>query len=146
MARSRDVTVDVLTRCDAKKVKIFSKLSRLTCCVLALTSIPRMSLPAVTHKRVSQLTISFRVQQTRQKLFCFCFPSVCLESRWTSTTCNKTATVCTDGSKADDKALTDNFNQLGDKDTVLQVVSHVFNQRQFRPLPQLRIYPGRIRL
>lgn len=42
--------------------------------------------------------------------------------------------------------LTDDFDELGDEHAVLQVVSHVVDQRQFRPLPQLRIHPRRVRL
>jgi hypothetical protein len=45
-AKSREVMVDVRTRCVARKVKIFSKLSLLAWMDLASMSIPRISLLA----------------------------------------------------------------------------------------------------
>ena len=105
-----------------------------------------MSLPAVTQKNGKQLEVEFT---KLSKSFLF----LNLQSRWTVTKKQQLPTKLSateskrkEGSDEEDKALTDDFNQLGDKDAVLQVVSHVVNQRQFRPLPQLRIHPGRVRL
>lgn len=54
-ARSRDVTVDVLTFCEARKLRILSKLSRFICRLLAVGSTPLTSLSAAIQMGLIRL-------------------------------------------------------------------------------------------